>query len=707
MTERVVLVDSQAIAERGAILFPGARVVVANGSLPPEAVGFPDGVVVSPNDAWRQNLCAALIESGCAKVREWPQDISGFTERQQVLDAAGSIRIYQSSAPQVGEGASLAAGVSASSPPLAEAQPKTPAEAEPMTGSLDEPPPENPPESPTIDPAHPAWADIPSEAEESLQRNVRNAAANKRQAFEEGAPPEGTEWAEPAYFWGRKPLPPFEERWIFPSIRPFVLNLAAMVGCDPGVTYLQALAFASGCLSDDIKVRVRPNQDWAESARLWACVVGESGDGKSPSMRGIMRESRDLAISIAQRSKEKQAAYKDELDLWDLDRKAWLAKKQKGEPAGDRPMQPPKPVNEMLYFNGTTAEGLLDQQEQSTRGAMLYADEMLGWLNGMDQYKANGKGSDRQLWLSAWDGAEYVGILVGKLRTIPNTGVTIIGGSQPSAFARASQKLNLDQDGLMQRVLVYNSLGDANENSEQIADRDAISRWKAILSRLYHMKTHLDHCVFSESAHAIRKECDAWIASLRGVTGIPVAARQALSKWRAYLPRIALTLHAIEAADYGCEVIPATIDDVTTECAYAYMRECLWPHMLSFYNSLLDTGEEVGFVGAFANYVLARDLTRIKPHQLTANWSHYRKLVTIQQRKEFWARVEQSGWARPCGIVNRTTGIAQEYEINPQVWDGRFDEQIAQAKDQVKRFRAAMAPGWLEAQRRGRIPGED
>lgn len=549
----------------------------------------------------------------------------------------------------------------------------------------------------------PDYGDEPlDDAAESLLASIRNASALKREDHAR----EPAEWPDPVDFWSASPLPKFEERWILPTIRPFVLNQAAMVGCDPGITYLQAIVFAAGCLSDDIRVRVRPLQDWAESARIWACIVGDSGDGKSPSMRGIMRESRDLSIEIAERSKQKQAAYKDEFDLYELDRRDWLSKRQKMDPqkpAGPRPVAPPKPVNEMLYFNDTTSEGLNDQQEATTRGAMCYADEFLGWLLGMDQYKAGGKGSDRQFWLSSWDGAEYVGIRAGKLRTIPNTGVTIIGGSQPSALRAATLKLNLDSDGLLQRVLVYNSSGDAIEGGEQPADRDAIKRWRDILHGLYAMKTHLDYCVFTENAHAIRRDANDWIAAMRGSPSVPVAARQALSKWKAYLPRLALTLHAIAAADAGLEVIPAAIEDHTTASAWEYMRECLWPHLLHFYNTLSDNADDRQHLVAFANYVLARDLTEVRPAYLSSKWTHYqRKVRTIQQRREFWDSVVQAGWARPSGGFDRTGQIAAVYEINPDAHK-RFASEAKAAKAQIERYRDIMHPDFKQR----REPGED
>ncbi len=363
------------------------------------------------------------------------------------------------------------------------------------------------------------------------------------------------------------------------------------------------------------------------------------------------------------------------------------------KPAGPRPVAPPKPVNEMLYFNSTTSEGLLEQQEATTRGTMCYADEFLGWLMGMDQYKAGGRGSDRQFWLSSWDGAEFVGVLVGKLRTIPNTGVTIIGGSQPGAIRRAVSKLDLDSDGLLQRVLVYNSQGEASEDSEQPADRDAVSRWKNVLQRLYHMKTHLDHCVFSEQSHAIRREANEWIKQMRGINSFPISARQALSKWRAYLPRIALTLHAIEAADKGLEVIPATIEE--------HMRLGLWPHLLQFHETITEQAEDRTHLIAFANYVLGRDLREVKPAYLSSKWTHYqRKIKTIQERREFWASVVHAGWVRPGSGFDRTGNLAGTYEVNPAIFS-LFREQAEVARDQIERARSATPSSFR------REPGQD
>lgn len=682
MASQHILAHSSEARDFAAPLFGASTLVFANGRWP--EIDAPEDVIVAGPDAeWCAALCAIAASLGCAKIRFAIADLTQI-EGNPPAWLRDRLKPYiPSSAPERFE--------KPDTPPPVSIAAQV---AEPLERAESDSPPD--------------WhTDIPDDYpdERSPADRIRMASNVVHLRAVEDRP--SGEWPEPVNFWTKSPLPAFDPLWIIPQVRPFVLNQAAMVGCDPGITWLQTVAFAAGCLSDDIRVRVRPMQDWAEAARLWACIVGDSGDGKSPSMSGIMRESRELNAEIAERSKQRQAGYKDELDLYELERKAWLQRRQNMEaskPAGPRPIAPPKPVNEMLYFNDTTSEGLNDQQEATTRGTMCYADEFLGWLLGMDQYKSSGRGSDRQYWLSSWDGAEYIGIRSGKLRNIPNTGVTIIGGSQPGAIRRAVSKLDLDSDGLLQRVLIYNSQGEASEDSEEPADRDAVREWRGILRRLYEMKTHLDHCVFSDKSHTIRREANDWIKQMRSMTSIPAAARQALSKWRAYLPRIALTLHAIEAASNGCEVIPATIEEHTTATAFEYMLGCLWPHMLHFYSTITENAEDRVHLVAFANYVIGRRMDEVRPAYLSSKWTHYqRKIKTIQQRKEFWDSVVNAGWARPDGGFDRTGQIASIYNINPCVYDGRFAEAIEAAKAQIEKFREVMHPDF----RQRRQPGED
>ena len=703
-SNQIVLLDSPEAAARAIDLFPGSICAYANGELPPEAEGKSDGIAISADANWRQRLCAKFAANRFKKIRQIDGTIDHLKSHAEALEwARANLKPYENSAPQ-----------DVDLPSTVDSSPATPADAEPLPnpspppadGNLPAPadpqavgagPSEDAPER-AQDDAPPAWMDeIPDDLDD-VQRDVRQASALKRQAFENIDP---EPWQEPLDLWNSRPLPRFNPDWVLPCLRAVSSNNAAIVGCDQGIDYLQRIAFAAGCLSDEIKIRVRPSQDWLESARIWACIVGDSGDGKSPSMLGIKGPSQDLRFEIAERCKEKFATYKANHDVYELDRKEWVQKKHKGEPVGKLPLPPEKPVNELLYFSGTTAEGLLEQQEQSTRGTMLEADEVLGWALGMDQYKAGGKGSDKAFWLSSWNGSEFVGILVGKLRTIHNTGVTIIGGTQPHAIRLAMAKENFTtDDGLVQRFLFHVSNGLADEDNNQPTDRDALARWKNIIHRLYYMKPHLQPCEFTPAAHRVRQRMNDWLNNLRSIYTIPEAERQALTKWRSYFPRLCLTLHAIESADAGCEVIPQMVDDHIAESVYKYMVECLWPSLDHFYGEAIDNSDDMRTVRTFAEYVLARDIKTVITVNFGRNFNYYRKLKSLSLRREFWNQICMAGWARPLGIISRNEGISSRYEINPLAFDGRFSERAEKAKVVAQAHRDAAPAEFLAKQGR-------
>jgi hypothetical protein len=166
-----------------------------------------------------------------------------------------------------------------------------------------------------------------------------------------------------------------------------------------------------------------------------------------------------------------------------------------------------------------------------------------------------------------------------------------------------------------------------------------------------------------------------------------------------------LVSQCISAAALGMRSPAAYVPLKVAQQAWAWMQSLLWPHAVTFYMGQADQGDEYASVKAFADFCLARDVEAVQPYEMTQRWSHYRRFKTIQQRREFWARVEQVGWVRPLGAFDRNNAIARAYEINPRVYDGRFRAQAFTAKSAAVRYRDAMHPAMVRAQ--GREPGED
>jgi hypothetical protein len=635
--QRVVIVDSPQIAERGEVLFPGAVTLYANGSVPAEALQYPDAVVVSTDRQRIDSLCAALVAAQCPKVREWEQDISEFTERQQVIDSAGKIKPYvPSSAPE--------AATAAGSPPiLAEAPP----EAEHFD-ELDE-----------------------DEAAERAMHSIRIAS----NIVHLRAVDAKSEWPDPEEeFSDAYTLPEFSPEWIPPPLRDFVVNVHKMQGCDLGIPAMHALTVAAGLISDDIKVSVKRQQEWYESARLWSCVLGRSGDGKSPALRAVMRETKALSIEIAEASKRRMAEYRLEMEVYETRRKRYVAEKANDKVVGLPPIPPDRPVDEQLYFDDTNTEGIADVLQQSSRGSMLINDELLGWLSGFDRYRPGG---DRQFYLETWDGGERVFNRVGRKWIIKACGLSICGNSQPAAIQKAVAKMGLENDGLIQRVLIYNSLREADSGSEAAADRDAIARWRRISHSLYHMKTHLEHCYFSPTAQAIYKQAEAWVADVRSAA-TSEAAQEHISKYRGYLARIALTMHCIDCADQGREAVAPEIHQDTIARAFALIRDCLHPHALKFYGEIAGDTSRKRALRQITNYIICRPdpqtlILRRRDLERQCREAWYPEPVALREaaRREMLTELIGMGWIRPLGNAEKIGKLPAEFAINPAL-DAKF-----------------------------------
>ena len=692
---RVVIVSSAEIAARGEILFPGATTVFANGELPIDPAAFNDAVVADTDRQRIEQFCAAFVAVQCPKVREWQCDLSEFTTRQQVLDAAAGIKTYiPSSAP--------------SAP-----APKSPVEPPPTVGPAQgeaepaqEPPqePENGPQSDAPPPWHDEVPDEREDAAEALLHSIRMASNVVHLRSIEA----GKEWPDPeTQFSESSDLPEFDPSWIPPPLRDFVLNVHQMQGCDLGIPAIHALTICAGLITDDIKVSVRKQQEWFESPRLWSCVLGKSGDGKSPAQRAITKEVKVLWSEVAERSKTRMAGYKLDLEVYEAQKRIYVAAKAKGDPSGPVPIAPDRPVDEQIYFDSTTVEAIADVLQDSSRGSMLINDELLGWLMGFNQYR---QGNDRQFFLESFDGGRRVFNRVGR-RWILDSGLSICGNSQPGAFHRAMSNMSLDSDGLIQRVLIYNSLRDAKDGSEVAADHVAIKRWRRISHGLYHLKTHLEHCYFSASAQEVFRQAEAWIADSRTGSVFPDAMLEHLGKYRGFLARIALTMHCIDCADDEREAVLPEIHQDTVQRAWSLLRDCFFPHAMRFYGEIAGDNTRKKALRQITNFIVCRQdmsLTlRRRDMELQCREAWYPDTSpTLREgiRRELLNELIGMGWIRASVAPDRIGKLPAEFAINP-----RLDAKFASVREAELPKRRAAAQRLLEqkAAKRERQAGED
>jgi Bifunctional DNA primase/polymerase, N-terminal/Protein of unknown function (DUF3987) len=95
-----------------------------------------------------------------------------------------------------------------------------------------------------------------------------------------------------------------------PRLADFVADRAELLGVDPALIAMPALAACAAVLDDRHVVQVRQHDDqWTESARLWVAVVEEPGGKKTPAIRAALAPAQEIENTWYNEDLPKQAEY--------------------------------------------------------------------------------------------------------------------------------------------------------------------------------------------------------------------------------------------------------------------------------------------------------------------------------------------------------------------------------------------------------------
>ena len=199
------------------------------------------------------------------------------------------------------------------------------------------------------------------------------------------------------------------------------------------------LPIAASLLPVGTQIEIDPLTNFQVSPILWVGLVGESGSTKSVPYRILLAPLGKIQTESNQRYQAISELYKADLENWEK------------TPKEDRGIKPESPVRREYYFQDATIESVADVLSmQPDRGIVEAIDELLGWFNGLNQYR-RGQGNDRQKWLSSYDGDA---IKVNRKNSapihIPQTAISLLGTIQPCVL-RKQMSSGDDVDGLWAR----------------------------------------------------------------------------------------------------------------------------------------------------------------------------------------------------------------------------------------------------------------
>jgi Protein of unknown function (DUF3987) len=377
-----------------------------------------------------------------------------------------------------------------------------------------------------------------------------------------------------------EPPKPFPLDALPDVLAKFVQTCAAALPCPPDFLAVPLLAVLGAAIGTTHVIEIKPG--WRESPSLWTAVVADPGSKKSPAL--------DLVLRPLYRAQQRfKQAYAEDMDAYELERAeydknyaAW--KREKGRTVDSIPAKPHEPGYQQLFSTDATTEALAGVLEQNPRGTLFVRDELTGWARGMNQYKG-GKGSDRQTWLSFWNGAT---VLVNRKSrkepiTIDKPFVAVTGCLPPEVLGELTDERGRE-DGFLHRLLFAfpapRDIAWTEENIPSTAQDD----YAAVVEKLQGLQWGSKGAEDAEDAEDAEEcaprvltltregkaEWVTWVTSHYAELNspdLPSQLRGPWSKLEGYCARLALVLHLARLA---CgEVKNEAIDKVSVAGAWS------------------------------------------------------------------------------------------------------------------------------------------
>jgi len=332
--------------------------------------------------------------------------------------------------------------------------------------------------------------------------------------------------------------------------RRLIREGAAAIVCPPEFVAAPMLAVLGSAIGNSRVLKLKSG--WEEGATIYAAVVAEPGEKKSPALNVALAPVYRAQAALREAHRQAADEHKREMREWEVERKE---NAKNGLPA---PPEPKRPCMERTLVEDTTVEALGVLLEENPRGLLATRDELSGWVRSMDQYKQGGKGADRQFYLSAWSSSHVA--VDRKSREEPliiqRPFVGVFGAIQPGVLPELGSGR---EDGLLDRfVFAYpdSMLSRWSEDEISAEAREGYARLYGAL-RERHMPTDEygdpdpTRVHFAPDAKAVLVEA---INAHRGEMeqpGFPARLKGPWSKLEAYLARFCLILAMARAADEG------------------------------------------------------------------------------------------------------------------------------------------------------------
>jgi putative DNA primase/helicase len=330
--------------------------------------------------------------------------------------------------------------------------------------------------------------------------------------------------------------------------RTLIRETSTAIGCPPEFVALPMLVLLGTAIGNSRVLKLKAG--WEEGSTIYAAVIAEPGEKKTPATKVAIEPAIKTQAALREDHRRATDEYKTEMRQWEVDKRE---NARNGLPA---PPPPEEPRMERTVVEDITVEALAVVLEGTPRGVLAYRDELSGWVRAMDQYRAGGKGADRQFYLSAWSNS-YAAV-DRKSRTQPlimrRPFVGVYGAIQPGVLHEIGDDR---EDGLLDRfALAYPDPVLSQWTDDEISDeaRDGYAQLYQDLRGLYMPVDEYGdpapvRVYFSPSAKELLKRAVNELRREMYSPGFPGRLKGPWSKLEAYMARLCLILAMARAAD--------------------------------------------------------------------------------------------------------------------------------------------------------------
>ena len=360
-------------------------------------------------------------------------------------------------------------------------------------------------------------------------------------------------------------------------------QLAYSLNIRPEVCLTSLLVAASSLHKTKTELVIHKGQGFSVPPTLFAGLVSESGQKKSPILKAIIKKP----LSVIQR--EKREAHLQALTQYEKDIVIWDRCKSKERSEKFPQGKPKSPQQRLYYFTNATGEGLLYQfQAHPDKALLALVDELAGLFASQNKY-TGGRGSDRQDILSAFDGTGATVLrAAGTKADLDGLLLSIYGTIQPDVLKQLMRDCS-DPDGQWARFLFVNQPLAAAKLADE--DSDSFDLTEHLLN-YYRAIDQLPKTEYRLSREAFKRYQPIYnqLEQLR-ISHPSPGMRAVYSKMEGYIGRLALNLHILYELAVGKTLPDQEIPLSIIERAIALAKFYIGQVKLIHANCTTDLGE--------------------------------------------------------------------------------------------------------------------